>query len=329
MQDIAKEYNTNSTFYNFRSTAEILLRADFLWERHSRLERHDPWDRFVLVFSALIHNLNHTGVSNSQLEEEGHALVDQYKMRGAYQQRSSMDSALELLEDDFEELYEEIFFGCPTFRKSVKKLMILDSDMEFDRNIPALVSNLAQDIEQSVGDGRLARKRSEGCAGLVFVLATVGHYCQSYDLFLRCNELQLRAELEAYHFARDTDPRDGWHDKQSLVFDEIILPIVDLAESIIPKSAYLKHGALNNKNLWAVNGKESLAARLLPVARVEMPLENDQDELEALISKNVNMLESLLKEIAANQNHALLLLKHSKLSMKRRPPLHIAKSSLQ
>eukprot|EP00980_Cylindrotheca_fusiformis_P008630 scaffold1834_cov101-Cylindrotheca_fusiformis.AAC.1 len=53
VQDIAAKYSNNRPFYNFRSAAEILLRADFLWERHSKYERHDPWDRFILLFSAL------------------------------------------------------------------------------------------------------------------------------------------------------------------------------------------------------------------------------------------------------------------------------------
>eukprot|EP00980_Cylindrotheca_fusiformis_P018898 scaffold6315_cov116-Cylindrotheca_fusiformis.AAC.9 len=302
VQDIAAQYSSNRPFYNFRSAAEILLRADFLWEHHSNYERHDPWDRFILLFSALVHNLDHTGVPNSQLEAEGHPLVDQYKMRGAYQQRSSMDSALEMIEDDYEELYEEVFFGCPTFRKSVKSLMMLDADMESDNNIPTLLSNLGHVISQSAGDGRQSRKRSEACSGIVFVLAAAGYYCQSYDKFLRWNGLHFQEELEAFRSGRSTDPRPEWHNTQALIFDEIIVPIVDLVETIIPKVAYLKQCALSNKNLWALNGKESLAAMLLPSAKVETEPELDQDESELLISQNVSMLEGLLKEISADQS---------------------------
>eukprot|EP00980_Cylindrotheca_fusiformis_P016138 scaffold4796_cov106-Cylindrotheca_fusiformis.AAC.1 len=302
VQDIAAQYSSNRPFYNFRSAAEILLRADFLWERHSKYERHDPWDRFILLFSALVHNLDHTGVPNSQLEAEGHTLVDQYKMRGAYQQRSSMDSALEMLEDDFEELYEEVFFGCPTFRKSVKNLMILDADMESDSNIPALVSNLGHVISRPAGDGRQSRKRSEACSGIVFVIATAGHYCQSYDQFLRWNGLQFQTELESFRSGRSADPRLEWHNRHALFFDEIIVPIVDLVDSIIPRVAYLKQCALSNKSLWQLNGKESLTAKLLPSAKVEIAPELDQDETEFLISRNVSMLGDLLKEIAVHQS---------------------------
>eukprot|EP00980_Cylindrotheca_fusiformis_P023043 scaffold10069_cov69-Cylindrotheca_fusiformis.AAC.12 len=302
VQDIAAQYTSNRPFYNFRSAAEILFRAEFLWELHSKYERHDPWDRFILLFSALVHNLEHTGVSNSQLVAEGHPLVSQYKMKGAYQQRSSMDSALDMLEDGFEELYEEVSFGCPTFRKSVKNLMIVNGNMESDSNIPTLLSNLGGAISQPAGDGRQLKMRSEACSGIIFVIATAGHYCQSYDQFLHWNGLHFQTELESFRSGRSTDPRLEWHNKQALFFEEIIVPIIDLVESIIPKVAYLKQCALSNKSLWDLNGKESLAARLLPSAKVEIAPELDQDENEFLILQNVSMLEDLLKEVVADQS---------------------------
>eukprot|EP00980_Cylindrotheca_fusiformis_P025822 scaffold14688_cov129-Cylindrotheca_fusiformis.AAC.1 len=121
VEAIANGYKNRSKFHSFRSATDVLLKADFLWQRlaeHKSQESCDPWDQFVLLFAVLIHDMDHTGVPNSQLVAEGDRLVQQYKQKGAYQHRSSVDSAMEILEDDFGDLYDEIMFGCPRFRKS-------------------------------------------------------------------------------------------------------------------------------------------------------------------------------------------------------------------
>lgn len=295
---VGQEYNCNSAAHNFRAAAESSLRAAFLWNRRNDHQFHDPWDRFVLLFSTLIHNMDHTGVTNCQLETEGHSFVQQYKRKGAYQQRSSFHSAMEILEDDFAHLYDEIVFGCPTFRQSVKKLVLLLADMESEAKCKEMISSLTLVIMQN-GDGRLAKESSEAVSGITFILATVGHYCQSYELFLRGNQVLFHSEVRAFNGGRSqADPRDSWHFKQSMVFQESIMPILDCIKLVLPTEVYLQHGALNNMSLWAKNGQESLAASLLPGAQVE-----NRNDAERLISKNVSMLESLLKEVAAR--HAL------------------------
>eukprot|EP00980_Cylindrotheca_fusiformis_P010980 scaffold2520_cov103-Cylindrotheca_fusiformis.AAC.1 len=229
VEAIANGYRNRSKFHSFRSATDVLLKADFLWQRlaeHKSQESCDPWDQFVLLFAVLIHDMDHTGVPNSQLVAEGDYLVQQYKQKGAYQQRSSVDSAMEILEDDFGDLYDEIMFGCPRFRKSVKDLVLLDADMESEPE--NVISRLHDVLERPSGDGRLSRQRTEAIIGLTFILATVGHYCQAYDVFLRQTKIELDSEMEAFLAGRSTeDPRPKWHDVQALAFEEKILPLLD------------------------------------------------------------------------------------------------------
>lgn len=301
---IASDYYNSSTFHSFHSAVEEVLCANFLWELRTASGQHDPWDGFVLLFATLVHDLKNIGVSNRQLEIEGHPIVEQYLQKGSYQQRCSMDVALDILEDDFEELYDEIFFGCPAFRKSVKKLMVLDADMEAENTSKFVLREFSQRIEQPCDDGRLSRQRDEACLGIMFILATNGHYCQSRELFLRGNERQFQSKFQAFQNGRFADPREGWFEKQTIFFDETILPTIDLVQSILHKATFLKQGALENKSLWSQNGRESHAARLLPTAKVEVApgTLSNEDHVDFLISKNVTMLGTLLREVAASHS---------------------------
>eukprot|EP00980_Cylindrotheca_fusiformis_P008976 scaffold1913_cov100-Cylindrotheca_fusiformis.AAC.1 len=102
--------------------------------------------------------------------------------------------------------------------------------------------------------------------------------------------------MEAFLAGRSTeDPRPRWHDVQALAFEEKILPLLDAVESIIPNDTYLIQEALQNMSSWAKNGQERMAAILLPSAQVEAGCGDVSSSF--LISKNVNMLESLLKEV--------------------------------
>ena len=71
----------------------------------------DPLTLFACVFSALIHDLDHPGVPNSQLVKENKALAATYQSRSVAEQ-NSFDLAWNLLmQDQFQKLRETI---CPT-----------------------------------------------------------------------------------------------------------------------------------------------------------------------------------------------------------------------
>lgn len=56
----------------------------------------DPLAQFGIIFSALIHDVDHWGVSNAQLIKEGAPMADKYKGKSVAEQ-NSVDLAWDLL----------------------------------------------------------------------------------------------------------------------------------------------------------------------------------------------------------------------------------------
>lgn len=70
----------------------------------------DPLAQFAVVFGALIHDVDHHGVSNKQLEKESSPIAERYKNKSIAEQ-NSVDRAWDLLLDreEFGELQDAIF----------------------------------------------------------------------------------------------------------------------------------------------------------------------------------------------------------------------------
>ena len=101
----------------------------------------DPLTQFACVFAALIHDIDHQGVSNAQLVKEGASIAEYYRQRSVAEQ-NSVDLGWQLfVQDDYKNLRQAI---CPTredlkrFRQLVVNIVmatdIMDSNLKQLRN---------------------------------------------------------------------------------------------------------------------------------------------------------------------------------------------------
>eukprot|EP00980_Cylindrotheca_fusiformis_P019530 scaffold6768_cov109-Cylindrotheca_fusiformis.AAC.5 len=109
---IASMYNDNS-FHNFEHACHVTMSANKLLNRivvPSPLETNgnmkeahdftygltsDPLTQFAIIFSAIVHDVDHQGVSNEQLVNENNRLASMYKCKSILEQ-NSIDLAFEL-----------------------------------------------------------------------------------------------------------------------------------------------------------------------------------------------------------------------------------------
>ena len=96
---------------------------------HKQLHDHtygitsDPLTQFAVVLSALIHDVDHNGVPNSQLIKEGSRLAEIYRNKSVAEQ-NSVDIAMDLLMDDsFSELRATIY-STESERKRFRQLVV-------------------------------------------------------------------------------------------------------------------------------------------------------------------------------------------------------------
>ncbi|CAJ1954887.1 unnamed protein product [Cylindrotheca closterium] len=292
-------YNPDSIYHTLRYSAEVMLRAAFLMERRAEVRKKDPWDVFMIVFAIFVRDIHHNEISDEQLEQENHYYVSHYKGKGAYHQRRSLDSALEILEDDFVQLYDEIFLGCPTFRRGVKKLAVVSVAVEVESKFKVMLERFDSNKEKPNVRVRSTHGESDPVLEMIVAFATVGHYCQSHDLFLHWNHLQLMAQLHCFeHDRKLADPRKDWHREQCMVFQNTIEPLVGRMETLLPQNTWLRFTCTNNLALWMRDGREEISSSLIPQAKVKaQPWAYNSD----LVSSNLNILESLMLDIAANR----------------------------
>eukprot|EP00980_Cylindrotheca_fusiformis_P018742 scaffold6241_cov129-Cylindrotheca_fusiformis.AAC.19 len=304
---VATLHNQDITFHNFNHTTQVFTRAIFLKDRYDNAEEEycrgsglDPWDRFVLLFSALIQCMKHEGVTNAQLEREKSPLCQVYEGKGSYHQRYSITCAFDMLEDEYGELYEEIVFGCPNFRTSVRKT-IVSADTETGFKLSTMLANYDRIMQKPRIDHRVVREQKEANLGLILAIASVGHYSQGDELFLSQNQLHFQEQLEAYQCGREGDPRHSWYGERLVYLNDVFLPLVLRLQKILPNSTFLEDGTRKNIQMWEKNGKDCVAAGMLPSAQVRAILGDREPSItdDGLIASNVDMLELLLKNVVA------------------------------
>jgi hypothetical protein len=269
-------YNEENHYHNFHRAAHVLLCANHLWGRASiNNDRptygrdRDPWDHFIIVLAALIHDVQHQGVTNAQLEAENHETFLLHGGRGSCQQKQALHSALSLLEDEFQELYDELVFGCPKFLHLVRKL-VLATNFESAAELLKNIDNFDRTMGNSGMSDRSIMERNQATMEIIIAMAAMGHFAQDYQVFLQWNQASFQENLQAHSRKHGNDPRDGWYVQQTECFENLVLPLIDLVERVLPPSSCnLRKRAEKNMQAWKEGGREWLEAYRLHSASIE------------------------------------------------------------
>ena len=161
LKDIAALYHKNP-FHNFEHACHVVMAAHKLLERVSTPENvnyetknlskvandlhaytfgitSDPITHFAVVFSALIHDIDHRGVSNGQLAIENPELAERYRNQSVAEQ-NSVDLGWDLLmQTKYKELQQCIFCNRNEFLRFRHLVVncVLATDI-FDPELKAL-----------------------------------------------------------------------------------------------------------------------------------------------------------------------------------------------
>jgi len=307
---IAKVYTAKPNMQKLHYIAEVLLRCNFLWDARDDSNSKspyalgtNPWDHFVLLFSAFICQVKHTGSTNAILENEQHVVAQMYEGLHSCQQRRSVDFTFTLLEERFEDLYEEITFGCPNFRSLVRKA-VLSTDLELESTVHSMLKNCERLNSIVSMDEREARQCNEANIGLILAMATVGVYSQSLDRFLNHLLGQYDQGMKSCDDCHVANFGDSWYYEQGFFMKDVVLPLIQEVLSVLPKATYLEEGATQNIEFWDKKGLDWVAANELKKTKLEVALEDwgSRYQMEKLVSADVDMLESLLGSLVVRRS---------------------------
>jgi len=231
----------------------------------------DPLAQFVIVFSSLVHDVDHQGVPNAQLVKEHDPLCEKYDNRSVAEKRSIAIAWDILMEDRFVDLQGAIFTNSREMMRFRQLLMntVLATDIADKERSAAGKIRWQKAFHPSNPDVLDdTNEKQENIRSLKATLvfeqimqaSDVSHTMQHWHTFKKWNK-RLYSELsKAYREGRGaTDPRENWYGGEIGFFDFYIIPLAKkLRECGVFGSAaseYLDY-AVENRRRWEEEGKE-------------------------------------------------------------------------
>jgi len=229
---------------------------------HSYGITSDPLTQFAVIFSAIIHDVDHPGVGNAVLIKEKLPLAAQYKNKSIAEQ-NSVDLAWQLLmSDEYEELRSCIYCNPSELRRFRQMVVniVMATDIA-DKEINGLRKERWNKAfaEQAPGNDIRNAKATIVMEHLIQA-SDVSHCMQHWHIYRKWNEMFFQECMEAYQSGRsDEDPSKGWYQGEIGFFDFYIIPLANKLDTCgvfgVSSHEYLGY-ARANRNEWERRGKD-------------------------------------------------------------------------
>ncbi|KAL7564099.1 hypothetical protein ACA910_012376 [Epithemia clementina (nom. ined.)] len=242
---IAHLYPPANPFHNFAhachvtmSTKKLLQRITTLSNTLSQQEIYfhsfglasDPLAEVAMIFSALIHDVDHPGVSNRQIVEEKHEMAIRYKNKSPAEQ-NSVNVAWSLLMDGVYADLRAFLFSSKTDSQRFRQLVVnavMATDV-FDPDLKAMRNrrwDLAfSESAQSDDPDALNRKATIVLEHLIQA-SDVSHTMQHWTIYQKWNRNLFREMYGAYKAGRlAKNPCEDWYNGELWFFDNYIIPL--------------------------------------------------------------------------------------------------------
>jgi hypothetical protein len=286
---IASTYRGNS-FHNFEHACHVTMSVSKLLtrivapdlEKHLKLENmiggdfashlhdythgitSDPLAVLAIELSALIHDADHRGVSNTQLIKEEEKMGELYKNKSVAEQ-NSLDIAWALLmSEPFGELRSCLFANQSELLRFRQVLVnvVLATDI-FDKELNDLRKQ-RWNKAFSTEDGAIKGEQSDLKATIVIEhiiqASDVAHTMQHWHVYRKWNERLFKEMYYAHHAGRmGMDPSVFWYEGELGFFDNYIIPLAKKLKECnvfgVSSDEYLNY-ALQNRAEWEQCGEE-------------------------------------------------------------------------
>jgi len=299
---IASMYNKHP-FHNFEHASHVSMSCIKLLNRiaardddyqdgtdHTYGICNDPLTSFAIVFSALIHDVDHSGAPNVQLVREHAPVADIYKNKSVAEQNSIDVGWGLLMEPAYANLRRHIYTTVAEYKcyrqlvvNCVMATDICDKDLIKARNqrwdlafsTPnnTLTSNhinnktINADIFESVR--QVNNRKGTVVIEHLIQLSDVAHTMQHWHIYRRWNERLFEESYVAYAECRaDKNPADNWYLGELGFYDFYIIPLATKIKQCqvfgVSSDEYLSY-ALQNRAEWEERGKglvEDMAKRM-------------------------------------------------------------------
>jgi 3'5'-cyclic nucleotide phosphodiesterase len=258
----------------------------------------DPLVKFAVVFSALIHDVGHTGVGNERLAIEEPALAERYLNKSIAEQRS-VDIALELLLlPRFDKLRHSIYRTsdeCRRFRQLLINCTlatdIFDKDLTAMRNHRWELSFHSKSVQETsslqyASEPDDIHRKATIVIEHIIQASDVAHTMQHWHVYKKWNERLFQEMFLNYLAGRSrTDPAAGWFQGELWFFDNYVIPLAKKLKECgvfgVSSDENLIY-AMQNRSEWEQKGRElvKLMRQNAKIVAKERGLSIDDDSAE-------------------------------------------------
>jgi hypothetical protein len=290
VQCIAHTYHANS-FHNFEHANHVMLSVVKLLKRiftptenegnTDDKAKHDytfgitsdPLTQFSVVLSALVHDMDHSGVPNSRLSQEQDRLAQIYDGKSIAEQ-NSVDIAWGLLMDGRFEALRMVIYSTVEDLKRFRQMMvhtvlatdIMDRQLSQERKDRwSATFGLGLHDDNAVVDNEVDRKATIVIEHLMQA-SDVAHTMQHWHVYQKWNARLFNEMYRAYKEGRsEKDPSEFWYKGEIGFFDFYIIPLAQKLKSCgvfgVSSDEYLTY-ARQNRAEWEAKG-EALVEQLV------------------------------------------------------------------
>jgi 3'5'-cyclic nucleotide phosphodiesterase len=282
VESIASLYQQHA-FHNFEHASHVAMSAVKLLDRIAEFNKtidgnthigaapgsiYGPLSRFAVVFAALIHDVEHCGVTNAQLVQEQHPLATTYAGRSVAEQHS-VDMAWQMfMKPQFADLRRCLFANQVELQhfRAVVVNAVMATDL-FDPELKVMREtrwnkSLTSDTAQHVS-GDVSKSRAAIVLDLLIQASDVSHTMQHFTIYKKWNLCLLTEMYEAYQSGRSAkDPTIGWYDGELWFFDSYVIPLAQKLRGCqvfgVSCDEFLDY-AQDNRAEWEVKGRVIVA----------------------------------------------------------------------
>jgi 3'5'-cyclic nucleotide phosphodiesterase len=289
---ISKMYHT-TPFHNFDHACHVTMSVSKLLKRivtpdlteeqmqrskddnnflHQHLKKltyglySDPIAQLAIVFSALIHDVDHRGCSNARLAIEEPTIATQYRHKSIAEQNSLEQAWGLLMTDQFTNLRRAIFrtnSNLLHFRHIIVNA-VLATDI-FDKELNDLRKsrwNVAFADTSSVtssNDEYDMNRKATIVIEHIIQASDVAHTMQHWQVYRKWNQRLFQEMSLAYRNGRmAVDPVTFWYQGELSFFDNYIIPLAKKLKECgvfgVSSDEYLNY-AMGNRDEWEQRGQ--------------------------------------------------------------------------
>jgi len=242
---------------------------NFGWSIHDHTYgiTSDPMTQFTVILAALIHDVDHLGVSNAQLVREGHSLADLFENKSIAEQNSIAMTWDLLMDPRFVDFRRTIYtneFELVRFRQLMANTVlatdIMDKELQLLRRKRwdvAFKGSIATNLTST--KDKVNRKATIVIEHLIQA-SDVAHTMQHWHVYCKWNERLFHELILAYKAGRlDFNPAEKWYEGELSFFDNYVIPLAkklkDCGVFGVASDEYLLY-AQDNRREFEEKGRE-------------------------------------------------------------------------